>query len=168
MPEPKGQPLLPSLLDRLYDEDPSAPHDVIPLRPQDAVRQVLNRVKKSLHRDLEALLNTRVRNVTWEPHLTNLEGSLLDYGLPDFTHITLAGPEDRRIFCDQIASIIRTHEPRLIKVDVKGIGNDAPVDRTFRFRIHAELNVDPEPEPIRFDSVVTQGTGSIRLEEGRA
>jgi type VI secretion system protein ImpF len=164
----KQRPLLPSLMDRLFDDDPGVSRDVIPARQQDAARQVLRQVKESLHRDLEALLNTRVRNLTWGKHLKQLNGSLLDYGLPDFTHVSLASSDERDDFCRQIEAIIRTHEPRLMSVQVVSLSDEAPIDRTFRFRILARLKMDPAPQPVQFDSVMRAATGNFRIEEGAA
>lgn len=158
------RPLLPSLMDRLFDAEPSAPHDVVPARQQDAARQVLRRVKESLHKDLEALLNTRVRNVTWGSHLKQLNGSLLDYGLPDFSHVALVSEQDRIEFCRQLEAIIRQHEPRLMSVRVVPLTNDVPIDRTFKFQIRAKLKMDPAPEPVQFDTTVRAATGTIKIE----
>ena len=78
-------------------------------------------------------------------------------------------PEHRRDdFCQRIAAIIRNHEKRLINVRVVPLTEEMPVDRTFKFRIHAALKMDPAPEPVQFDSVVRQGTGTIRIEGGSA
>ncbi|MGL4552063.1 MAG: type VI secretion system baseplate subunit TssE [Gemmataceae bacterium] len=164
----KQRPLLPSLMDRLFDDNPGAGRDVIPARQQDAARLVLRQVKESLHRDLEALLNTRVRNVVWGRSLKELDGSLLDYGLPDFTHVSLASEDERGDFCRRIEAIIRAHEPRLISVRVVSLTEELPVDRTFRFRIHARLKMDPAPEPVQFDSVLRAATWNFRIEGGGA
>ena len=50
------QPLMPSLLDRLLDDEPNNNQDA----PQ-ARHQVLRELKQSVRRDLENLLNTRWR-----------------------------------------------------------------------------------------------------------
>jgi len=55
-PIPSEQPLVPSLLDRLLDDDPTQTRE-----PMKARHQVLREMKLSLRRDVENLLNTRRR-----------------------------------------------------------------------------------------------------------
>ena len=62
------QLLLPSVLDRLIDQDPQV--------RQEAARgrsQLLKEMKLAVRRDLENLLNTRVRCVPWPAELTELQ-----------------------------------------------------------------------------------------------
>src|SRR5215813_13702038 len=106
----KTRPLLPSVLDRLIDQDPTNTRE-----PQAARHQVLREVKQSLRRDLEHLLNTRARNLVWdETRLEELQKSLADYGLPDFSWASLGSETDRQKFCNRIRDIINRHEPRLV------------------------------------------------------
>src|SRR5262249_55451052 len=99
---PPHQPsLLPSLLDRLLDDD-------------DPQRSHLRGLEQAVRRDLENLLNTRSRNVLWGTHLEELDQSLLSYGLPDFTSVSLVSATDRQKFCRLIEGIIRQNEPRLL------------------------------------------------------
>lgn len=158
------RPLLPSLLDRLFDDNPGVTRDAVPARAQDQAWQVLREVKKALRRDLEALLNSRVRNVVWGPHLKQLDNSLLNYGLPDFAVVNLVSQRDREAFCRQLEEIITTHEPRLLAVRVEPTTDSIPIDRTFRFRIHAKLRKDPAPEPVTFDSVLRPATANFQID----
>ncbi|HEV7547890.1 MAG TPA: hypothetical protein VGO42_25260, partial [Reyranella sp.] len=73
-----GRAQLP-LLDRLIDADPSEPSD----RPLSAAA-AMDALRTSICSDLEELLNTRRRWRSWDPHLTELERSLVGFGLPDF------------------------------------------------------------------------------------
>ena len=63
----------------------------------------------------------------------------------------------------QLRDIILRHEPRLANVRVSSPDSDETVDRTFRFKIEAELDVDPAPEPILFDSLVKPATGVFEV-----
>src|SRR5215204_2253353 len=101
------QHLIPSLLDRLLDDDPGGPRE-----PPAARHQLLRDLKQSVCRDLENLLNTRTRYVGWGAHLDELDRSLLSYGLPDFNSVSLASESDRKKFCRAIEEIIRQNEPR--------------------------------------------------------
>src|SRR5262245_29545673 len=98
MPEIRAdQLLLPSVLDRLLDDNPAAGRD--PPRGRD---QVLKEMKESVRRDLENLLNTRRRLLTWPPAMKELNRSLANYGVPDFTVASLGGPEERAEFCREV------------------------------------------------------------------
>jgi type VI secretion system protein ImpF len=152
------QHLIPSLLDRLLDDDPGGPRE-----PPAARHQLLRDLKQSVCRDLENLLNTRTRHVSWGAHLEELEQSLLSYGLPDFNNVNLASEADRRRFCLTLADIIRQNEPRLLSVEVHPVTDSEPLDRVLRFRIEGLLRVEPAPEPVAFDSVVKPATGNVEV-----
>lgn len=145
-----------SVLDRLLDNDPENSREAaVPSH------QLLRELKQSVRRDLENLLNTRVRQLTWEPHLEELKQSLVNYGLPDFTGATLGSAKDREDFCRYIQTVIAQYEPRLKNVTVVPITSAEPLDRTFRFRVDAMLRMEPAPEPIVFDSNVEPTTGNV-------
>ena len=72
------QPLLPSLLDRLIDEEPDDSRE-----PPKSRSQLLRELKQSIRRDLENLLNTRQRCRSWPENFDELTVSLVSYGIPD-------------------------------------------------------------------------------------
>jgi type VI secretion system protein ImpF len=151
-------PLLPSVLDRLLDDDPGVSRD--PPRGRD---QVLRELKESVRRDLENLLNTRRRLLTWQPALKELNRSLANYGIPDFTAANLGGAEARDEFCRELQTLIRQFEPRFKTVAVRALTNAEALDRTLRFRIDALLHAEPAPEPVVFDSTLEPGTGGFAV-----
>jgi type VI secretion system protein ImpF len=152
------QPLVPSVLDRLLDFEPD-----LSLEAPRSRNQVLRELKQSVRRDLENLLNTRTRCVPWPPHLDELNQSLLNYGIPDFTSASMGSSKDREEFCRILQMVIRLNEPRLKAVKVSLLENEEPLDRTLRFRINAMLQADPAPEPIVFDSAVRLVTGDVEV-----
>jgi type VI secretion system protein ImpF len=152
------QPLVSSVLDRLLDDEPQVQSE-----PPASQHQVMRELKQSVCRDLQDLLNTRVRNLTWPEGLQELNRSLLSYGLGDFAHTNLASAKDRETFCRLLESVIRQHEPRLIRVTVEPVSGAEPLDRTFRFRIDGLLRAEPAPEPVVFDSEVRPATGDFRV-----
>src|SRR5271167_2486072 len=101
------QPLVPSLLDRLLDDEPGVSREAMRSR-----FQVLREMKRAVQRDLEALLNTRRRCLPVPDGLTELDDSLVDYGLPDFTGVSLASYESREQFRHGLESVLREWEPR--------------------------------------------------------
>jgi type VI secretion system protein ImpF len=148
--------MVPSVLDRLLDDDPGTRREAPRSRSQS-----LGQLKQSVRDDLQNLLNTRTRNVTWGPGLEELNRSLLNYGMPDFGGVNLASEDDRERFCSEVEAVIRQHEPRLLRVRVLPVTSNEPVDRTFNFRIEALLRAEPDPEHVTFDSVVKPSTGSV-------
>jgi type VI secretion system protein ImpF len=138
--------LVTSVLDRLIDFEPHNREEVPKSR-----YQVLRDLKESIRRDLQNLLNTRWRCTNWPPDLDQLDDSLVNYGLPDFTggNLATAGPAElRRI----VETVIRRSEPRFKTVKVELLKNSDREDRTVRFRIDVLLYAEPAPEPLVFDS----------------
>ncbi len=151
-------PLLPSLLDRLIDEDPGAKKE----QPRSLAQQ-LRHLKQSVRRDLENLLNTRWRAIGWPGELKELETSIVNYGIPDFTGANLGSAGSRDDFVRIIQETIRRCEPRLKRVKVELVDNSEREDRTMRFRIDAMLQADPDPEQVVFDSALEPSSGNFRV-----
>lgn len=152
------QPLTPSVLDRLIDDRPDESRDAPKAR-----NQTLREVKLSLQRDLENLLNTRRRATGFPTDLTELELSLVNYGLPDIAGAELGSIENREEFARTVAETIRRFEPRFQEVDVRMLENADPLERTLRFRIDALLRADPAPEPVVFDSSIQPATCNVQV-----
>jgi type VI secretion system protein ImpF len=105
-------------------------------------------------RDLEALLNTRrERFEDLPPEFTEARQSLVNYGLPDFSALSLQSLEDRNRIRRVLEQTIALFEPRLTRVRVT---LEAPRahEQTLRFRIDAMLRVEPAPEPVTFDATL--------------
>jgi type VI secretion system protein ImpF len=138
--------LLPSVLDRLLDDEPDVQHELLAHRFQN-VRQL----RMAVTRDLEALLNTRQEALHDLPaEFVEVRRSLLTYGLPDFTTLTLLSQSDRNRMRRALEQVIATFEPRLDRVRVI-LEPPRPQEQVLRFRIEALLRVEPAPEPITFD-----------------
>lgn len=141
------QPILPSVLDRLLDEHPDESRD----RPKSR-GQPLIELRNAIRRDLEALLNTRRRHLSWPSGLKELDRSLVNFGIPDVTRTNIATQEAREDFCRELEVAIRRHEPRFQSLKVIMLDNAEPQDRTLRFRVEALVYADPTPEAMIFDS----------------
>jgi type VI secretion system protein ImpF len=152
------QPLVPSVLDRLLDDEPEVSREAPRSR-----NQMLRELKQSVRRDLENLLNTRRRCLDWPADLTELRRSLVNYGIADFLSANMASSEGREQLCQAIEAVIRIHESRFKTVKVHLLASGDALDRTLRFRIDALLRADPAPEPVVFDSAVEPGTGTIEV-----
>jgi type VI secretion system protein ImpF len=152
--------LNPSLLDRLLDDNPGVEQEP-PTPPQQALRDL----HQSVRRDLEALLNTRLRCATYPAELKELDQSLVNYGIPDFTGSSLSSPENRTKLVRVLESVIKRYEPRFKSVRVSLLDNVEPLDRTLRFRIDAVVYAEPAPETLIFDSSLEPVTGNVEVKD---
>jgi type VI secretion system protein ImpF len=151
------------LLDRLIDADPSETSD----RPLSA-GAALDTVRISICNDLEELLNTRRRWRSWDPELTELERSLVGFGLPDFASGSFNDPRRREELRLTIETCIRRFEPRIVSLKVTLAEVTDKQSGTLRLRIDALLHAEPAPEPIAFDTVVDLLTKNVTVLEQEA
>lgn len=139
-----------SLLDRLLGPG----HDRAPASELGALRD-------GLRRDLEALLNTRRRFLSWPDDLAELDRSLLAYGLADFSHESTGSHSFGERFVLHVEETLRRFEPRLQAFDVQLLGNADALDRTLRFRITGAVVLGRERQDLRFDSFVDPVEGAV-------
>jgi type VI secretion system protein ImpF len=145
-----------SVLDRLVDFEPEAKNEP-PVSRSKALRQV----KQALRRDLEWLLNTRLAFEVPD-ELPLLADSLLAYGLPDFSNVTVKDAADQSNLTLALETALRRFEPRLEDV-VVSVANASALERAFRFKIEARLRINPVPEPISFDTTLQIGSGNFAV-----
>jgi len=146
--EARNRGLLPSILDRLLDDQSEPPAQ------SSHHFHSLDQVKQAVTRDLEALLNTRrERFEDLPPEFVEARQSLVTYGLPDFSALSLQSLEDRNRIRRVLEQAVALFEPRLTRVRVT---LEAPRahEQTLRFRIDAMLRVEPAPEPVTFDAML--------------
>ena len=152
-----------SLLDRLIDDAPDTPIDA-PLSASEA----MSILRRSVRRDLEALLNARRR---WRPlprHLAELRLSPLGFGIPDFASGAFNDPRRREILRAEIEDTIRRFEPRFASVRVTLLEARNTLEATLRLRIEALLHAEPAPEPIAFDTTVDATTSEVFVRSSRS
>jgi type VI secretion system protein ImpF len=155
-----SDPLLPSIIDRLFDDAPD-----VSTEPAWSWTQDLRELKQAVVRDLEALLNTRRTHSELLPDSPDAEiaQSVLTYGLPDLTSATVDGAQAREALRRAVEEAIRRFEPRLIDVRVQSHEAEGPFDRMLRLTVEAWLAMDPEPVPVVFDTVVESATGIYQV-----
>lgn len=112
-------------------------------------------------------MNTRYRMSGPPEELTQLELSLLNYGLPDLATVNITNIDKKKLFTRQLEKILRDFEPRFKSVKVNHIDNKDSIDRTLRFRIDATLYADPAPEVIIFDSMLDPVSRTVNVEESK-
>ena len=142
-----NQLLLPSVFDRLIDFEPE-----VSVETPKSRNQLLRDLKQSVRRDLECLLNTRICLYAIPDDMTQLKKSVLNYGIPDFTSLTMGNRDNREFLRQLVEETIRRFETRFKSVRVD-IAEDFDLrKRTLRFRIDGILHAEPAPEPVIFDS----------------
>lgn len=135
-----------SLLDRLVDDDPKAPHEPVQFRLTD-----FRHIKALVTRDLERLLNTRCGLKISPKHYPETNRSVLYYGLRDYSAESPNSSDTRNRIVKDIEKTIQCFEPRLKNIKVR-IDEDIEDHRGLAFRITGLLVVDPIREPVAFDT----------------
>jgi type VI secretion system protein ImpF len=156
------QPLVPSLLDRLIDEQPEQPAET----PR-SQNQILAELRQTIRRDLENLLNTRCPHYSIPGRYPELEKSIVNYGIPDIVGLDLESEEVRSGFLERIEGLIRYFEPRFLEVRVVPLETEFTYDRSLKFRIEGRIQAYPAPEPIVFDSELEPSLGQFSIERIR-
>lgn len=147
-----------SLLDRLVDLEPHSSVEASVSR-----RQSVLDLKKAVLQDLDYLLNTRRIPDEPEENLPELNRSLYMYGLPDFSAYNMASPADQAKLLRQLGATIRMFEPRLANVRIVPLAIPTAGIRRVRLRIEAMLRMDPNPEPVSFDTLIELRSGNCQV-----
>jgi type VI secretion system protein ImpF len=151
--------LLPSLLDRLLDD-----------RPYQSIEASSQRLcsladyKASIVRDLEILVNTRQSLVANELEgFVNLSGSILDYGMPDFTSRSVLDPKDRLLIQRQLEKAITVGDRRFRSVKVQLLAQQTG-QRMLTFRVDAVLRLQDVTRQVSFDAVLQVNTQEYKVQ----
>lgn len=100
-----------TLLDRLVDKSPDVSQEPKPLRTLDRAE-----LRQSVRRELERLLNTRS---SYAPEiLKQMERTVINYGIPDYYHLSPKSLEDQKALAQELGKTIAIYEPRLQDVHV--------------------------------------------------
>ncbi len=148
-----------SVLDRLFDTNPDEKVDP-PITRLESVR----RLKTALKRDMEWLLNTRRCPVMdqMDDDPGELKRSLLNYGLPDISSMSVQSGKDHTRILRQMEEAVEFFEPRLRNVRIS-LHPVAKGSRLLRFSMEAMLMIDPAPEQVRFDTLLELTSGDIEV-----
>jgi type VI secretion system protein ImpF len=152
--------LQPSLLDRLTDLNPDRKSDTIEERVMS-----LRRLKESVIRDLEWLLNTGSLDATHElEDFPEVQRSVLNYGIQDIAGGTASGKDKARMERELKQAII-DFEPRILpgslKVGVKLDDTDMSANSLI-FEIQGELWWQPLPERFYLKTTLDLESGKFR------
>jgi len=147
-----------TILDRLVDMEPGVSHEPVQRRLLD-IRQI----KAVVVRDLENLLNTRRRILPVPASYKEINNSVFMYGLGDFTSENPKNSSVRQRLRQDVEKAIARFEPRLKNVIVR-LEEDIEKGRNLRFRISGLLVVEPETEPVSFDTYFDTNRGEYVIE----
>jgi len=147
------------LLDRLLDDDPDGPPERPPLR-------VLTRndFAKAVVRDLSWLFNTRcTARIRPDGSKRAHTGTVIDYGLEDFTHLMPAAHSDREALGRAIKTAIMAFEPRL---EIHRVAVNPIEGRHLAAEVVCEayLVADEVREPVSFRVRLNTSEGSVEID----
>ena len=149
------------LLDRLIDEAPEKERE-----PAPSAAETLALLRRSVRRDLEALLNARRRWRSWPAGYGELAVSPVGWGIADFSAGAFNDRSRRDALRAEIEATIRRFEPRLANLRVSLVDRKDQLASTLRLRIDALLLVEPAPEPIAFDTLIDAATAEVEVRAG--
>ena len=139
------------LFDRLIDETPGGHTSARPARIFDR-----RDLRESVRIEVGRILNTRCQ-LTGE--LARLaEGTVLDYGLPDFSALSATGVSDLQRLSEIIARKVAAGEPRL--ADVRVVLKPDPHDpKAVIGAMRASLRIGTVMEPVTFPLSIDSSSG---------
>ncbi len=162
MAEPrKPEHLLPSLLDRLTDDEPEKKTEVKEKRGLSKVK-----LRQSVLRDLNWLFNnSNLATVEDLDDYPEVASSVLNYGMPDFSGHTVSGvdiPEIERLLRQAICDF----EPRIIRRTIKvrlNVDEQRMNHNAMTFGIEAELWALPVPLHVYLKTELDLEAGNVQV-----
>ena len=124
--------------------------------------QSLRMLRETLKRDMEWLLNTRQPPIDGIDSFKRASRSVIHYGLIDTSALSIASSADQRRLQQALYDCIIAFEPRLMEVKVIIHGDDT-TRRQLRFHIEGQIDIDPAPEEISFDTVLDLTSGEYTV-----
>ena len=121
---------------------------------------------ESVRQHLNSLLNTKRLHDAVPEGFDHCAESLLTFGMPDFSVLSLENPEDEDSLRLAMQQAIARFEPRLSAVDVTTEPRDHLIP-ILRFRVSALLRTQPVPEQVCFDTVLHPDKGLVVVQEAR-
>jgi len=121
---------------------------------------------QAVRRDIEWVLNSKRLQLGELEEYPEARRSILNYGLPDFSHYSGSSPADCQRICGLITQTLQRFEPRLAPgtIRVEHLVEKEKTGTFTRFRIHGLLHVDPVKEPVIFDTEIEMESGSIQIQ----
>lgn len=115
-----------------------------------------------LRRDLENLLNTYKSWLVPSEELTELNKSIISYGIEDISCYDLNSAKACENLCNQLEEVIQQYEPRLHQVKVQAIEHDR-FERMLKLRIEAIFEVETIIMPIIYRTILDKGNSKFSI-----
>lgn len=142
------------LFDRLVDSAPEVQKELTSLRVHG--REALF---ASIARDLQRLLNTRRASIA---PLDPTKATVLDYGIPHFSHLSASSVTDRRTLAEILRVAINVFEPRLQNISIQlEVTDDSPHHLLGRISCTARLGT--LLEPVTFPLLLHDSEGLVEV-----
>jgi type VI secretion system protein ImpF len=123
-------------------------------------------LKEAVAGDVEALLNARMafpdKLLDKYPECRR---SVLTFGIPDFSGLSLASDDDRARICTSLEQAITRHERRLSSVTV-ALQVNPNATAVLYFTISAALDTGAAREPVSFDAALQPATLRYSVRKG--
>lgn len=148
----------PSLLDRLTDDAPDTPAD-----PPVTFESSAAAYRQGVLRDVGWLLNSRRTAIEIGPAHALVARSAFAYGLPDASGMAMSSKEARAWLVGAMEEALTSFEPRLVRVRVRLTDADQLRAPQVRFAVEATLRMDPDTEPVVFDTVLEISRGEYAV-----
>ncbi|HZU33130.1 MAG TPA: type VI secretion system baseplate subunit TssE [Candidatus Angelobacter sp.] len=145
------------LFERLVDEDPYTPGEAQPFRIYGVAG-----LRASVGQELMRLLNTRCPRLGGPPN--EMERTVLDYGIPNFSHLAATSDTDAHQLARTLERTIAIYEPRLRHVRVT-IEPSRMKQTAVVGSIEGMLMVGSVNEPVSFPLVLSLKSGEVVLLE---
>jgi type VI secretion system lysozyme-like protein len=142
------------LFDRLVDSAPEQAKEISPLRVYER-----SALEASLARDIHRLLNTRRASAG---PLDPARATVLDYGIPNFSHLNAGSATDRRTFAETIRAAIAFFEPRAHEVVVQ-LEPDPRSPASMLALVHCKVRLGRHMEPVTFPLLVHGKEGTVEV-----
>ncbi len=92
----------------------------------------------------------------------NLGGTILDYGMPDFTSKSVLDPQDRLLIQRQLERAITVGDRRFRSVKVQLLAQQIG-QRALTFRVDAVLRLQDISRQVSFDAVLQVNTQEYKV-----
>lgn len=112
----------------------------------------LSKITEKIGQDLEKLLNTRNSLIERVKHLIEVNQSILNYGISDFSNKFSTTDNQQKLFCRELTAIIRLFEPRIKNIAVSLLEQDKTLMPILRIKIEGSITYDQESHIVSFES----------------
>lgn len=145
------------LLERLADAEPRRRQEDPPLRLLDRAG-----LQASVGRELARLLNSR--RALCQPS-QSVMASVIGYGVPDWTGLYAANPDDRATIARGVLRTVQAFEPRLREVEVE-VAPATNRQDALRLLLRGVLRCDDASWPVAFGFRYGPGGAVLVCEDG--